>query len=145
MLFYQYFTVATVIDIGEDNTAVSSHAFNFNNQDNGYVASHKTYGTESYKPNRNWTLTLTSINTTYLEIKSISYNIVSRKKKKSNNCHDNLSIETWFNRTKFCKVLPELIYLHLDSNNTNVSFTFKTDSLEESAGFWISLKGKLQF
>ena len=141
----QFFTVAQVIDIGESDETVSSHTFNFSDQDRGYVASHKAYGTESYKPNRNWTLTLTSINTTYLEIKSISYDLISKEIKPFYKCPDYLSIETWYNRTKFCQVLPEPIYLHLDSNNTNVSFTFRTDSSREAAGFWISLKGKLQF
>ena len=102
------------------------------------------YGTESYKPNRNWKLTLTDLNTTYLEVDFISYSLIS-KRKQFEFCRDQLSIETSFNRTVVCKASPGLIYLHLGSNNQNVSFTFRTDDSLESIGFWISVKSKVVY
>ena len=139
----QCFAVAAVIDIGKDNAAHSSHMFNFSNQDYGYVASHKAYGTKSYKPNRNWTLTLTDLNTTYLEVDFISYKLIS-KRTQLGACSDYLLIATRVNKTKVCKSSPGLIYFYLSLNKPNVSFTFKTNGDKESTGFWITLKSKLR-
>ena len=127
------YTVARMIDIGAQKTG--SRITNIIGEDYGYIVSHLYYGNGDYWTSRNWTLTLTGLQSTKVEIYFEKFDV---EKRRNGSCVDYLLIDTL---DKFCEKPTNPITANVNISTNQISFTFITDSAVYGKGFWLYYRG----
>ena len=140
---FLYIAVAWIIDYGNRTLNTNKHTVDFSDYDYGYIVSHKGYYTNSYLPNRRWTLKLTGLLSTYLKIE-FETKILAHGLDLEEYCSDRLRIKTAFARD-ICMNSSGIIYFNLSEYAQDILFIFQTNSYYEEFGFWLSLQGRHDF
>ena len=130
-------TVVKVIDIGSESENSGSHTIDVSGEDYGYIVSHHRYGQSDYRVSRNWTLALTGLKSTRVEIE-FEYLILSVGS--NGECDDYLQINSL---SKICEPPTDTITVDLPSaTSKSVKFNLVTSSVHNEYGFWLQYKGR---
>ena len=98
--------------------------------------SHQYYGESDYRDSRNWTLTLTGLKSSKVEIEF--EHLVLRKV--DGKCYDYLQINSL---SKICEPPTDTITVDLPSaTSKSVKFNLVTSSVHNEYGFWLQYKGR---
>ena len=129
-------TVVKVIDIGSESENSGSHTIDVSGEDYGYIVSHHRYGQSDYRVSRNWTLTLTGLKSSRVEIE-FEYLILSVGS--NGECDDYLQINSL---SKMCESPAGKITVELPSTASNsINFNLVTSRANNDDGFWLQYKG----
>ena len=137
MIFYSVIcVVAKVIDIGNSRESSGLRTIDVSGEDYGYIVSHQNYERYDYWDNRNWTLTLTGLKSTRVEIEFEYLDLRGL----NGECDDYLQISS---SSKICESSTGKITVDLPSAKS-VSFNFITSDRYDDDGFWLQYKGRLK-
>ena len=134
-----FLLVAKVIDIGSESENLGSRTIDVSGEDYGYIVSHQDYGRSDYRNSRNWTLTLTGLKSSKVEIE---FEHLDLQKGADGRCYDYFQINSL---GQICeppagKITVELrsaAPVHINFNVVSTSVVFNDD------GFWLQYKRML--
>ena len=136
-MLHVFCVVAKVIDIGSDSESSGSHTIDASGEDYGYIVSHQNYGESDYRESRNWTLTLTGLKSSKVEIE-FEQLVLSAS---TGFCFDYLQINSL---SKICEPPDGKITVELPSATSNsINFKLVTSSVINYGGFWLKYNSKL--
>ena len=112
-----------------------SHTIDVSGEDYGYIVSHQSYGQSDYRDSRNWTLTLTGLKSSKVEIEF--EHLVLRGS--NGYCYDYLQINSL---SPICKPPAGKITVDLPSaTSKSINFNLITSPVINEYGFWLKYKG----
>ena len=136
-----YVVVANVVD-QEQGDIVHFNGLNVANisdQQYGYIVSHTNYGRRNYQSNRNWSLTLTGLQSNSV---NLTFERLNTQITEGGECIDYLSITSLHHICGY--TLPDPIIVKTHSNQLNINFVTADDFRKTAAGytgFFIAYKG----
>ena len=126
--------MAKAIDVGEYSQSSGLRTIDSSGEDSGYIVSRRFSNTLPYWNNRNWTLVLTGIHSSKIEILFENFDI---QEKVNGICVDYLFLTS---SKKICEPQSDRVYLSLLASE-DLTFTFVTDGSDARMGFWLQYKG----
>ena len=127
--------MAGVIDSGKGKQSKGHNIIDTGSEQYGYIVSHQRYGDRNYWTHRNWTLTLTGLQSNMVKIVFEQFDLESYLE----TCYDYLLIQYLH---MICTVPNnKSITIELDPSTDNLTLTFYSDGSNARKGFWLVYKG----
>ena len=130
-----------MIDFGTKNQKTGHSTIDISGEDSGYIVSHKSYApylNKKYWNSRNWTLTLTGLPPSKVQIQ---FQYIELQLSSRGQCNDYLlipSLKRICNESK-----KELAVSNLHSSLQHITFLFITSQKDGKRGFWLRYEGRV--
>ena len=131
--------MAKIIDIGEKSVSYGQHSIDVSDEDYGYIVSHQNFGNEDYEPNRDWTLSLTDLQSIRVEMNFEEINLEMHCFWIFGcYCYDYLRTPT---HSRICGTTTRTI-VETQLQSRSIFLNLKTSRAGSREGFWLQYTGE---